>query len=94
MKKDSSEDKETLFISVLGKVASIIAILMYVSYIPQIINNLHGQYGSPVQPLVAAINGTLWTIYALKKRHRDWPVFWANAPGIIFGLLTFLTSLH
>lgn len=92
--ENNNENKETLFISILGKVASVIAILMYVSYIPQIMNNLHGQYGSPVQPLVAAINCALWTIYALKKRQKDWPVFWANAPGIIFGLLTFITSLH
>ncbi len=44
------------FISWLGRFASVIAILMYISYIAQIINNLHGQYGSPVQPFVAGIN--------------------------------------
>ncbi len=38
--------KETKFISILSKVATVIAICMYVSYIPQIINNLHGNYGA------------------------------------------------
>lgn len=52
------------FISWLGRFASVIAILMYISYIAQIINNLHGQYCSPVQPIVAGINCTLWSIYA------------------------------
>ena len=85
--------KETRFISILSKVATVIAICMYVSYIPQIINNLHGSYGAPLQPLVAAINGLLWCIYAYFKRQRDWAVFWANFPAIIFGLITFITSL-
>lgn len=77
------------FISWLGRFASVIAIL---SYIAQIINNLHGQYGSPVQPFVAGINCTLWSIYAYFKEDRDWPVFWANFPGIFFSFATCLTS--
>lgn len=84
--------KETKFISILSKVATVIAICMYVSYIPQIINNLHGNYGAPLQPLVAALNGLLWCIYAYFKKQRDWPVLLANFPAIIFGLATFLTS--
>lgn len=36
--------KETKFIRVLSVIASVIAVCMYVSYIPQIINNLHGAY--------------------------------------------------
>lgn len=80
------------FISWLGRFASVIAILMYISYIAQIINNLHGQYGSPVQPFVAGINCTLWSIYAYFKEDRDWPVFCANFPGIFFSFATCLTS--
>ncbi len=34
-------------------------------------------------PLVAAINCTLWVIYALFKPQRDIPVALANAPGIV-----------
>lgn len=50
--KEHSFDAEK-FISWLGRFASVIAILMYVSYIAQIINNLHGQYAAPLQPFVA-----------------------------------------
>ena len=39
---------ESKFISWLGRIASVIAILMYVSYIAQIINNLHGNYAAPL----------------------------------------------
>ena len=82
---------ESKFISWLGRIASIIAILMYVSYIAQIYNNLHGNYAAPLQPFVAGVNCTLWSIYAYFKKDRDWPVFWANFPEVFFSFATFLT---
>lgn len=36
--------QETKFIDILSKVATVVAILMYVSYISQIKNNLAGNY--------------------------------------------------
>ncbi|MDF7626800.1 SemiSWEET family transporter [Leuconostocaceae bacterium ESL0723] len=74
-------------------VATVLAVLMYVSYIPQIQANLAGNKGVPAQPLVAALNCTLWTIYALFKRDRDYTIALANFPGIIFGLIAFFTAL-
>lgn len=79
------------FITLLGWVATVTAVGMYVSYIPQIMNNLDGIKGSPIQPLVAAINCLLWVIYGLKR--KDYPIATANAPGIIFGALAFVTAL-
>ncbi|MGY3765405.1 SemiSWEET family transporter [Vagococcus vulneris] len=81
-------------IQVLGRAASIMSILMYVSYIPQILNNLNGNYGNPVQPLVAMINCIFWTVYGFFKHERDWPIIFANVPGIILGAITFFTALH
>ncbi|EPH77719.1 hypothetical protein D929_00044 [Enterococcus faecalis 02-MB-P-10] len=81
------------FIKYLSWVATIMSILMYISYIPQISDNLAGDKGNPVQPLVAAINCTLWVVYALFKTPRDLPVAFANAPGIIFGLIAFMTAI-
>lgn len=77
----------------LGWIATVTSCLMYISYIPQISNNLNGQPGNFLQPLVAAINCTLWVIYGLKKKKKDWPLAMANAPGIIFGLITFITAI-
>ena len=91
--KEHSFDAEK-FISWLGRFASVIAILMYVSYIAQIINNLHGQYAAPLQPFVAGVNCSLWSIYAYFKKDRDWPVFWANFPGVFFSFATFITCFH
>ena len=82
------------FITILGWIATVTAVGMYVSYVPQIQDNLNGKPGNPVQPLVAAINCTLWVMYGLmKKPKRDWPIALANMPGILFGLVTFVTAL-
>lgn len=67
---------------------------MYVSYYPQIVGNLSGEAKSDwLQPLVAGINCTLWVIYALFKRERDWLVAIANLPGIFLGFATCITAL-
>ena len=82
------------FFTILGWVATATAMAMYVSYIPQISNNLSGMKGNWLQPLVAAINCVLWVTYGLmKKPKRDWPIASANSPGIIFGLVAFITAL-
>ena len=47
------------FIKYLSWVATGMSVMMYVSYLPQIANNLSGMKGNPIQPLVAAINCTL-----------------------------------
>ena len=52
---------------ILSVVAALTAVGMYVSYIPQIRNNLNGQPGDWLQPLVAAVNCTLWVAYGLLK---------------------------
>lgn len=80
-------------VKALGSVAAVAAIVMYVSYIPQIIGNLHGNRGDYIQPLAAAINCILWVGYGLLKKDRDWPIAIANFPGVIFGLMAFLTAL-
>ena len=80
-------------VKALGSVAAVAAIVMYVSYIPQIIGNLHGNRGDYIQPLAAAINCILWVGYGLLKKERDWPIAIANFPGVIFGLMSFLTAL-
>lgn len=78
---------------ILGWVATFMSAMMYVSYFPQIMNNLAGQKGNFIQPLVAAINCSLWVYYGLFKKERDIPLAAANAPGIVFGLVTAITAL-
>ena len=80
-------------LKILGWVGTALSVTMYISYIPQIMNNLHGMKGTPIQPMVAAINCTLWVTYALLKKNRDYPVAMANAPGIVFGLIAAITAI-
>ncbi|MDE1526651.1 SemiSWEET family transporter [Lactobacillus gasseri] len=89
MKEQRKKDKTFL---VVGRIASIISVLMYVSYIAQIISNFQGQKGNPIQPLVAAVNATLWVIYGwINPVERDWSIIIANAPGVILGLIAGIT---
>ena len=78
--------------SILGWVATVTAVLMYVSYIPQLIANWNGAKGDYIQPFVAGLNCTLWVLYGLFKPNRDLPVAIANSPGIVFGFLTALLA--
>lgn len=77
----------------ISRIATIFSILMYVSYIPQIMDNVSGSKGNPIQPLCAALNSSFWVAYGLAKKKKDWPVVIANLPGIFLGLITFITAL-
>lgn len=75
----------------LSRVATLMCISMYISYVPQILANFAGEPVSPLQPLVACINATLWVAYGWTKPHKDWPVIVSNFPGILFGIITVIT---
>lgn len=78
---------------IIGWIGTTLSILMYVSYIPQIIGNLNGNKTSFIQPLVASINCIIWVVYGLFKKEKDLPIIFANLPGIVFGLIATITAL-
>lgn len=80
-------------VKIIGYIASVLAVVMYVSYIPQIQNNLAGLPCSPIQPLAAMFNCIMWTLYALLPKKKDLPIAIANIPGILLSSIAFLTSL-
>lgn len=84
-------DRRIKLLKFFSKVATFTCILMYVSYIPQIMSNFSGHPVSPLQPLVAAVNATLWTCYGWFKTYKDMPIIISNVPGIFFGLITVVT---
>ncbi|WP_313629984.1 SemiSWEET family transporter [Enterococcus devriesei] len=86
-------DKKEHTILVFGRIASMLSVLMYVSYIPQIMNNLAGNKGNPIQPMVAMINCIFWVIYASMQKKKDVPIIIANVPGVILGAITFVTAI-
>ena len=84
-------NKRTL--EILGTIATCTAMFMYISYFPQIINNFHGKKSGFLQPMVAAINCTLWVSYGFFQEKKDLPIIVANIPGVIFGTIAALTAL-
>ncbi len=80
-------------LKLFGWVATFTAMLMYVSYFPQIVNNLNGHKGSFIQPTVATINCILWVSYGFFQKKKDWPIVVANVPGVIFGSIAAITAL-
>lgn len=80
-------------ILIFGRIASTLSVLMYVSYIPQIMNNLAGNKGNPIQPMVAMVNCIFWVIYASMQKKKDYPIIIANVPGVFLGAITFITAI-
>ena len=80
-------------LKILGWVGTALSVTKYISYIPPIMNNLSGNKSIFLQPLAAAINCTIWVLYALLKNKKDYPLAAANAPGVIFGLIAAITAL-
>ena len=79
--------------NIIGSIGASIGILVFIAYIPQIISNLNGVKSQPWQPLIAAISCFIWVLYgATKEPKKDILLTVPNAFGVIFGLLTFLTS--
>jgi uncharacterized protein with PQ loop repeat len=81
------------YVNYIGWFASVMAIIMYVSYLDQIKLNLAGDKGSVIQPLAAVINCTGWLLYGYLKPKKDWPMVVCNIPGIVLGAVTFYTAL-
>jgi hypothetical protein len=55
---------------VLGWLATVMAVAMYLSYVAQIRLNLDGHKGSLIQPLATVGNCALWATYGLLKPAR------------------------
>ena len=79
-------------LTIMGWIGTALSVIMYISYVPQIMGNLHGHRTFFLQPLAAAVNCSIWTAYGLLKEKRDYPVSAANFPGVVFGLLATITS--
>ena len=80
-------------VTLVGWLACVMAVGMYLSYIDQIYLNLSGQPGSIILPTLTVFNCVFWVLYGLLKEVKDWPIVVCNAPGIVFGIITILTAV-
>ena len=79
-------------LTIMGWIGTALSVLMYISYVPQIMGNLQGHKTFFLQPMAAAVNCSIWTAYGLLKEKRDYPLSAANFPGVVFGLLATITA--
>lgn len=79
-------------LTIMGWIGTALSVIMYISYVPQIMGNLHGHKTFFLQHLAAAVNCSIWTAYGLLKEKRDYPLSAANFPGVVFGLLATITA--
>lgn len=79
-------------LTIMGWIGTALSVLMYISYVPQIMGNLQGHKTFFLQPLAAAVNCSIWTAYGLLKEKKDYPLSAANFPGVVFGLLATITA--
>jgi uncharacterized protein with PQ loop repeat len=77
----------------IGWLASLMAILMFSSYVDQIILNINGETGSILLPITTTVNCMVWVSYALLKAKKDWPIFTCNILGIFVGITTAVTGI-
>ncbi len=57
-------------LQILGWIGTCLPVVIYFSYIPQIMCNLDGNKTPLVHPLAAALNCTIWTSYGLLKAKK------------------------
>lgn len=79
--------------TLVGWIASIVAVVMWTSLVDQIRLNLLGQKGSVIFAIAVVLNCSLWVTYGLLKHPRLWPVVVSNLPGVVLGLIAAATSL-
>lgn len=77
----------------IGWAASLMGVIMFLTFVDQIRLNIAGQSGSLVLPLATALNCAMWILYASLKAKPDWPIVVCNALGVLMGLVTFATAL-
>ena len=78
-------------VRLISILATIMCVLMYLSYITEIQSNLAGNPVPLVQPLTMMLDAILWAGYGWLKKYRDWPLVISNVPGIFLGVLTIIT---
>ena len=74
----------------IGSVASIIAIVMFISIVEIALSNFRGESHIVIQPTATAVSGLLWSLYAYG--HSDWFLLAPNIAALVLGTLTVVSA--
>lgn len=78
--------------NVVGSIATVIGLLLWLTLVDQIRLNLNGQKGSVILSIAIVGNCVAWVGYGLLKNPRDWKIVIANFPGIVLGIVAAYTA--
>ena len=71
---------------IIGSIASVLAIIMFLSLIEILISNVQGNSNILIQPLATSINGLFWSLYAYGR--KDWFLLVPNILALLLGAIT------
>jgi hypothetical protein len=71
---------------IIGTIASLLAIVMFLSLIEVLLSNVRGDSAIFIQPLATAFNGFFWSLYAYGR--KDWFLLVPNVLACILGVIT------
>lgn len=71
---------------IIGSIASILAIIMFLSLIEILISNIQGDSNIFIQPLATSVNGLFWSLYAYGR--KDWFLLVPNILALTLGAIT------
>ena len=75
---------------IIGTIASILAIIMFVSLIEVLVSNLTGENKIIIQPIATSINGLFWSMYAFGR--KDYFLLFPNLLALILGAITAIVA--
>jgi len=76
---------------VIGSIASVLAIIMFVSLFEIMFSNFRGESNILIQPLATAINGLFWSMYAFGR--KDNFLLIPNLMALILGAVTVISAI-
>ncbi len=76
---------------IIGSIASVLAIIMFISLVEIMISNYQGNSHIIIQPIATAINGFFWSLYAFGK--KDNFLLIPNLLALLLGVLTVITAI-
>jgi len=71
---------------VIGSIASLLAVIMFISLIEVFISNIQGTSHIFIQPLATAFNGFFWSLYAYSRKDRFLLI--PNILACVLGMIT------
>ena len=75
----------------IGIIASVLAIIMFISLIEVLISNVKGESNILVQPIATSFSGFFWSLYGYNR--KDWIIMTPNLIALFLGVATTISAL-